>query len=50
MAVTPPAQIPELLNFDMFMLNVIFDWKTCRIIYSNITTEPEEDAGNFVGK
>lgn len=47
MPIAPSTQVTELLYLWMYMLNVILDWKPGRVVDTDITTKPEEDAGGF---
>jgi hypothetical protein len=48
MAVAPSAQLSQLLNFGVIMLNIIFDRKTSWVVDSKVTSESEKDAVDFI--
>jgi hypothetical protein len=48
MPVTPFTQLAQLLHFGMFMLYVILDRKTSRIIHAHVAAESEEYSTGLV--
>lgn len=48
-AITPSAELSELLHLLVCMLHVILDREPIGIIYTNVATESKEDAGRFEG-
>lgn len=50
MAVAPPAQVVQFLNFDMLVLLIIFDRQTIRVEDSDVTSQAVEDARSFIGQ
>ena len=49
-AVTPLAELPELLYFGVVVLLVVFDWEARWIVDSNVAAETKENAGGLVRK
>jgi hypothetical protein len=49
-AITPLAESPELLDFGVVMLLVIFDGEARGIVDSYVTAETKENTRGFVGK
>lgn len=49
MAVTPPAELSELLHLLVRVPDVILDGEPIGIIYTDVTTESEEDTRCFEG-
>ena len=49
-AVTPLAELPELLYFGVIVLLVVFDWEARWIVDSHVAAETEENARGLVGK
>lgn len=49
MAITPPAELSQLLHLFVRMLDVILDREPVRIIHTDVTAEPKEDARCFEG-
>lgn len=48
MSIAPATQNPQLLNFGVFVLDVIFERKSTWIIYSYVATKSEKDARYLV--
>lgn len=49
MAVTPPAELSELLHLLVQVLDVILDGEPIGIIHPDVTTKSEEDTRCFEG-
>lgn len=46
-AVTPLAQVSQLLHLVMVLLGVVLDGQTRWIEHANVAAQAEEDAGTF---
>lgn len=49
-AVGPFAEVAELLDFGVRVLDVVFDGEAGRVVDADVAAEAEEDAGGFVGE
>jgi hypothetical protein len=50
MAVTPAAEISELLHFLVVVLDIIFNGEASGVVDADIATKAEEDPGSFEGE
>lgn len=48
MAVTPFAEVAQLLHLGMAVLDVVLLWQAGRVVDSHIAAESEENPGCFV--
>ena len=50
MAITPLAQVAQLLDFGVSVVDVVFNGEGCGVVHADVAAEAEEDAACFEGE